>query len=167
MDRKNLTRLLRLVLAFGALCALALTSGCVAAAVGAGAVYMELAHREMDAPPPSVGAGQVSYVEGSLETSFPAGIESTARAVNATFPQLGYPKVSEKGDALGDTLIARTGHDKIIEIKLETVDGALTKVTIRVGAFGDEALSRSILGKIKVNLGDHQTGPVSSSSVAS
>ncbi len=167
MVHQNTPRVLRLVFAVSALSALALTSGCIAAAVGGGAVYMAVAQRQMEAGPRPVATGEVSYVEGSLVATFPAEIEPTARSVNATFPQLGYIKISEHADAQGDTLVARTGSDKRLEIKLESGGGELTKVTIRVGAFGDEGLSRTILERIKANLGGRRPGPGSSAPLPS
>ena len=49
-------------------------------------------------------------------------------------------------------LIARDAGDKKIEIELKKVLEHLTRVTIRVGVFGDEPLSRLMLERLKKNL---------------
>ena len=49
-------------------------------------------------------------------------------------------------------IVARTAEDKKIEIKVSSVSAAQAKVQIRVGVFGDEALSQRILEKIRANL---------------
>lgn len=55
-------------------------------------------------------------------------------------------------DALKAVLVARTAMDKKIEIAISNTGKKLTKIKIRVGVFGDEQLSMSILDKIKAGL---------------
>ena len=50
------------------------------------------------------------------------------------------------------TLVARGADDTRIEIKLTVVSPNVTRVGVRVGTFGDEALSRHILDKIEKHL---------------
>jgi len=117
----------------GALSVLATTSGCIVVAAGA-------------------GAAGVGYVEGAIDSSFAAGFEPSVRATNQAVGQLGFAKVSEKKDALNDSIVLRTGADKRIEIKVVFVTNDITKVTVRVGTFGDQSLSLAIIDKIKSNL---------------
>jgi len=49
-------------------------------------------------------------------------------------------------------IIARNAEDKRVEIKLSAVGEKHTKISIRVGAFGDERISIGILEKIKAKL---------------
>ena len=63
-----------------------------------------------------------------------------------------YAKVSENKDALKAVLVARTAMDKKIEITISNSGKKLTNIKIRVGVFGDEQLSMSILDKIKAGL---------------
>jgi hypothetical protein len=110
-------------------------SGCLAVAAGAGA-----------------GAA-VAYVRGKLEANLGADYEVAIAATNRAIQQLGYAKVSESKDSLVDNFVVRNADDKRIDIRLENAARGLTKVTIRVGHFfGDQALSVSILEKIKANL---------------
>jgi hypothetical protein len=113
---------------------LAATSGCVAMAAGAGA-----------------GAA-VAYMRGDLDTTLNAGYEKSVRAVNDAVKQLQFAKVSENKDALQATIIARNAADKKIELRSDKLADDATKLKIRVGTFGDDALTQSIREKIKANL---------------
>ena len=122
----------RLMLA-AAMLAASLT-GCVAVVAGA------------------AGAGTVAWVQGRLEAVLDANYEKAVTAANLAIKQFQFSKISEKKDALTAILIARTAEDKKVEIKVSKVGDQTSKVRIRVGFFGDEALSLTILDKIKTNL---------------
>jgi len=115
------------------LAALALSTGCLAAAAGA-------------------GAGAVAYVRGELDATVDASPDRTVRAVGRAVQQLEFAKVSESKDALLSITVVRNAADKKIEIRTERMGATLTRIKIRVGVFGDEALSQAILDKIKSNL---------------
>ena len=99
------------------------------------------------------GAGAaVAYVRGDLDANLSANLERSSTAVNRAVETLQFAKVSESKDALQAIFVARNAADKKIEIRLETGGDSLTKIKIRVGVFGDEALSVTILEKIKAAL---------------
>lgn len=129
-----LSGLLRLVVAVGLTGVTVVQSGCLIVAAGAAA------------------AGTVMYVRGELQASlanpYPAVITATGEAIE----KLQFRKISEKGDALKTVIVARTGSDKKVEITVKKVTDSVTKVEIRVGVFGNEALSMTILEKIKESL---------------
>lgn len=114
--------------------AAALPSGCLAVAAGA------------------AGAGTVAFVRGELAASLDQSFDQSVRATNRAIEDLKLAKISETQDALVATIIARTAEDKKIEITVSSVSAAQAKVQIRVGVFGDEALSQRILEKIRSNL---------------
>jgi hypothetical protein len=114
--------------------AVALSSGCVAVVAGAGA-----------------GAA-VAYVRGDLDATVKGGFEQAVRAANGAIVDLKFAKVSERKDALQAIIIARNAADKKIEIRVDQSGEKDSRVKIRVGVFGDEALSIAILDKIKANL---------------
>lgn len=134
---KKLTYFFR-TLAAGLLAAnLLLSSGCflfAVAAVGAGA------------------AGTVAYVDGKLEASLGYSFESVAAASNRAISQLQFAQPEERKDALSDTLTTHDAKGDSIEVIVTKVGDSLTKVDIRVGTFGDQQMSQSILDKIKANL---------------
>jgi hypothetical protein len=118
-----------------AACAAALigTTGCVVVAAGA-------------------GAGAVAYVRGDLDTTLNADYEKVVAATREAIEQLEFAKMSDNKDALKAVLVSRTAQDKKVEITLQNTGKKITNVKIRVGVFGDEQLSLSILDKIKSNL---------------
>jgi hypothetical protein len=124
---------IRLVLAAAALVLASLT-GCVAVVAGA------------------AGAGAVAYVRGELESMLSAGYDNSADAANRAVQQLQFAKISERKDALTDIITVRTAGDRKVVIKIIKVADLNSKVKIRVGWFGDEALSLTILEKIRANL---------------
>ena len=134
MKTKNSSRLVAFVGVSAALVTLAGTSGCLAVAAGAGA------------------GATVAYVRGDLDATLSAGLDKSARAVNKAVEQLQFAKVSESKDALQVIVIARNAADKKIELHLDKLGDEATKLKIRVGTFGDDALQVAILEKVKANL---------------
>ena len=126
--------LLRLVVAVGLTGATVLQTGCLVVAAGAAA------------------AGTVAYVRGELQASLANPYRDVITATGKALEKLQFSKVSEKGDALKTVIVARTGADKKVEITVKKVTDSVTKVEIRVGVFGDETLSMTILDKIKESL---------------
>ena len=110
-------------------------SGCVVAVAGAAA-----------------GAGAIAYVRGELETSLDHNYSKVVDATRSALTDLEFNKISERKDAIDAELIYRTALDKKVTIKLSKVTDKTTKVKIRVDLLGDEALSMSILEKIKAKL---------------
>lgn len=108
-------------------------SGCILAAAGA-------------------GAGAVAYVRGELETNLDADYDRAVEATRGALADLEFARVSENKDALKAVLIFRTAMDKRVEVSLTNSAKKLTNIKIRVGVFGDEQVSLSVLNKIKARL---------------
>lgn len=125
--------LCRVLAALALAASVALHSGCLAVAAGA------------------AGAGTVAFVRGELAASLDQNFDRSVRATERAIADLKFAKISEKQDALVAVIVARTAEDKKIEIKVSSVSTAQAKVQIRVGVFGDEALSQRILEKIRTN----------------
>lgn len=117
-----------------ALAILALTSGCIAVLAGAGA------------------GATVAYVRGDLDTTLDRNLDRSARATRKTIEQLEYVLVSHQQDALQAVFAARNASDQKLEIYLEKASDDSTKLKIRLGTFGNEALQNEILAKLKSNL---------------
>jgi hypothetical protein len=116
---------------------LAATAGCVVAAVGAAG---------------AAGAGTVAFIRGELEATVSSSFETVIPAASKAVGQLGFSKIRETKDALAAEIVARTALDKKVDIKLNKETDQLTRVSIRIGFFGDEVKSRAILDQIKQNL---------------
>jgi len=117
--------------------ALALSSsGCLAVAVGAGA------------------AGTVAYLAGDLEAEEPYGVEQTYAAARATADGLGLRIIEGQTgrDALAARVVARDSADKKIEVRLKAITKNATKISIRVGTFGDDTKAHLIYNTIRDNL---------------
>jgi hypothetical protein len=127
-------QLLCLVLLLGALAMNA--GGCLAVAVGAGA------------------AGTVAYLAGDLETEEPYNIEQTYAAAREAVEELGLNVIEgETGkDALSARVVARDSADKKVEIRLNAVTRQTTKLSVRVGTFGNDAKAHLIYNTIRENL---------------
>ena len=99
-----------------------------------------------------VGAGTVAYLKGELKSTEEASIDKTWQAAQEAIKDLEFIVTSKGKDAFSAKLIARDAGDQKIEIELKKVSEHLTRVTIRVGVFGDEPLSRLMLERLKKNL---------------
>jgi hypothetical protein len=136
---------------FGKMCCVALlitlTAGCTKwqalTAAGLGAA--------------GAGVAAVYYAKGDLEADLDNHIDHVYQTSVSTIEKRGY-KVTEKNvdDESGriDATIPAMGTEKSqdLTIKLERKSEQFTHIAIRIGIFGDEALSRAILDDIQSKL---------------
>lgn len=99
----------------------------------------------------AAGTG-VAWYSGRLEANMDQNIEAVFAASQKALNQLEFANISNKKTSVDAQLVSRTALDKKVEITLQKVTDRSTKVMIRVGVFGDETLSMSILDKIKAAL---------------
>lgn len=120
----------RIFLAVFFICGAVYLSGCVVAAVGAGA------------------AGTVAFFRGDLEAVESASLERVYKATERTVEKLklGVTKVTR--DSSQATFVVRDAAGEKITIKLKATAKNTTKLSIRIGMFGDEIKSRQIYQKI-------------------
>ena len=109
-------------------------SGCLLAAVGAGA------------------AGTVAYAKGDLEVIRSEGITEVYEATRNAVEQLEYSITESRKDATSARVVARDSQDDKITIKLKATPEGPTEVSIRVGTWGSETRSNIIYSKIKENI---------------
>jgi hypothetical protein len=109
------------------------SSGCVAAAIGA-------------------GAGTVAYIRGDLEAEEAKGIDAVYKATLKAMDELELAVNQKSKDEMTATVATRDAEDKKITVKLKATATNSTKISIRIGIFGDETKSRLIYEKIKENL---------------
>ena len=110
-----------------------LIPGCVVAAVG-------------------VGAGTVAYVMGNLKAVEAKNIDAVYNATKKAIAELELKTSTDTKDAMSAVITARDAQDKKITIKLEATTQETTKLSVRVGWFGNETKSRLIYDKIRENL---------------
>lgn len=109
-------------------------SGCFVAVVGAGA------------------AAGVGYAKGDLEAVLDAEPTDVYDASLKAMDELELPVISKEKNALEAKIVSRTTEDKKVQITIKRTETNATKLSIRIGVFGDEVLSRLIYDKIKANL---------------
>ena len=97
----------------------------------------------------AAAGGTVAYVKGDLQTVESADIDAVYKAALKAVDELELSITQKTKDAMSAKIVARDAQDKKITIKLgATVEGA-TKVSIRVGLFGNKRKSRLIYEQIK------------------
>ena len=108
--------------------------GCLVVAVGAGA------------------AGTVAYVKGDLETVESANIDKVYDATLHAMDRMKLPIIAKTKDAMTAKITSRDAQDKKVTITLTAAADRSTKITIRVGTFGDQSKSVLIYDEIKKGL---------------
>ena len=111
--------------------------GCAVLLVGGGAV---------------AGAGMVAYAKGELTAAETADLDRVWAAAQGAMDDLDFVIQSRLTTAGSAKLIARGAGSRRVTVTVERRVGSLTDITVRVGYFGDEPLSRLILQKIRQRL---------------
>jgi len=124
----------QLILAGLYVAAAVLLTGCIIAAVGAGA------------------AGTVAYVKGDLEATESKKLDVVYDATKKALTDLELSISQDTKDQMGATVIARDSQDRKATVKLTAVTDESTAISIRFGTFGNEAKSTMVYNKIKENL---------------
>lgn len=97
------------------------------------------------------GAG-VAYVRGDTETILPAHPEDVASASAAAAKQMNLTVTSNNASTLDARVVARTASDTPVVVVARAEGPDASRVTIRVGRFGDDAMQATMLEKIRQNL---------------
>ena len=117
---------------------LSLSSGCAVFVVGAVA---------------GAGVGGYAWVRGEARVTEGASLDRSWTATLAAMQELQYPITKQGKDTIAGELTAVNGSGKKVNIYLKRASTTATEISVRVGTFGDEALSRTILMKIEKHLG--------------
>ncbi|MFC1783039.1 DUF3568 domain-containing protein [Planctomycetota bacterium] len=94
-------------------------------------------------------AGTVAYVKGDFESTEKKSVEQLYNASLRALESLNIPVISKVQDALSAQIEGRNAEDKKVTVKIEAQENDLSKISIRIGTFGDQAQSRMIYDKIK------------------
>jgi hypothetical protein len=123
-------------------------SGCLVAAAGAAA-----------------GAGAYAYYQGNHGDTFAGEFGQTYQATKAALADLNMPVRHEQHHGLSGTIESSIEDGSRVTIDIEehprltSSDGHVTEVKVRVGTFGDSAVSSKLHGQIRAHLS--QRGVVS------
>ncbi|MBF0554828.1 MAG: DUF3568 family protein [Nitrospirae bacterium] len=106
--------------------------GCVAAVVGAGA-----------------GVGTYAYISGKLKYDFDHSVLYVHRATKEALEDMKLPIYEDRSDKLSAVLKSKFADGDEINISMESLSDRSSSISIRVGIFGNEKKSLSILEEIK------------------
>jgi len=121
-----------------AVCSALCSSGCAWLAIGAAGA--------------GVGVGTYAYIRGELEAAYPSPYNETWSATLAALDKLEIRKKSAEKDAFGGLIEAARADGTSIKIRVTPITDASTSVKIRVGTFGDRAISETISAEIESRL---------------
>jgi len=94
----------------------------------------------------------VGWIRNALEQVVDAPIDRTGIAATAALNEMKFREVTSKVDAIEGEITALTAQDTRITILLKKVTPKTTKISIRVGVFGDEAVSQQIFDLMQKKL---------------
>lgn len=97
-------------------------------------------------------AGTVAYIRGDLQAVVDSNLDRTGNAVQRAARDLDLIAVSDAKDQTSAKYIFRTATDRKIEVNLKHATDRTTNISIRVGVFGDETLSRQFYDRIRARL---------------
>lgn len=100
----------------------------------------------------AAGAGSYAYVTGELKASEAVSLENAYQAAQQAMSDLEFTVTDKEKDAFYAEVNARRASGKKIKIKLDKESNSLTRISIRVGTFGDESMSQKILERIKKHI---------------
>ena len=95
-----------------------------------------------------VGAGTYRFIRGQLEVAYPSEYQETWSATLAALESLEMRKKSANKDAFGGTIEAARADGTGIKMVVTPITSASTSVKIRVGFFGNRAMSEMIADEI-------------------
>ena len=98
------------------------------------------------------GAAGAIYVKGRLVENLDASVAALHMASREALNELGLPIIDDSVDNRTGKLRSEYADGKRVWIDIAMESPAATKITVRVGSFGDPARSQDILDRIKRNL---------------
>lgn len=108
------------------------------------------------------GVAGVAYVMGDLEAWVKEDPRTVQAATVLAFDSLQIRKVSSEASAFDAKVIGRTATDVKIQVTVKASKAETNKLSIRVGVFGDENISRKIHREIQRFLPQAATDQVNS-----
>ncbi len=98
------------------------------------------------------GALTVAYIDGKVVADYGYSLDQVAAAARQAISDLGFAQPEEIKDETAVTFNTHNAKGNSIKIAITRTSDKSSKVTIRVGTFGDKELSMLINDKIKAGL---------------
>ena len=100
------------------------------------------------------GVGATKYVKGEMEGSYAATMSSTWLACKGALGELGIGIFGSSKETPTHWVIeGRSEGGKEVQVTLDALSDKVTKVSVRVGIFGDQQLSTKIHDAVSRRLG--------------
>jgi hypothetical protein len=106
----------------------------------------------------AAAAAGYAYYNGCLYRDYPASLGDSLAAVRTSLVELQFPIVKEETDTGSALVMTRTADGSKVRIHLDVVPSRIpvepsaTRVSVRVGAFGDEPVSVRLLDQVSAHL---------------
>jgi hypothetical protein len=100
-----------------------------------------------------VGTLGLAYIQGEHQVDVSAGPAKTIQAVSQTVVDHGFILISSRSDELGGEVIARTKTDAKVRVTAQRLASGHSRLWVRIGVLGNEALSDELLTAIRERLG--------------
>lgn len=104
--------------------------------------------------PGEEGSGTYSWSQRELKGDFSGSLLDVAAAAERAFKDLRLVSVDQTVDGLKGRVTARTADGSSVRIKLKAMEFEATRFSIKVGAFGDKAMSQQVARYIARELAD-------------
>ena len=103
---------------------------------------------------PGCGTSQPEFenVAGTIEGVIPANPEKVTLAAKKVVEELKFNDITYTSTKIDGYVTARTAQDAEIDIKVDLSGDDSSEIAVKVGNFGDEAVSLKILSMIKSKL---------------
>ena len=103
-------------------------------------------------PRTPVGTGTFSHVSGHLAWTYPFDIHTTWSATLRALDKLNIQIQDKAVDGLGGTILAQRADQTKVSVTLEPVSKRATRVSIKIGTFGNREQSENIHAMIQQEL---------------
>lgn len=103
-------------------------------------------------PREPVGTGTFSYVSGRLAWTYPVDIQTAWSATLNALNKLNIQVQDKAVDGLGGSIIAQRADQTKVFLTFEPVSQRTTRVSIKIGAFGNREQSENIHALIQQEL---------------
>lgn len=94
----------------------------------------------------------VAYVRGDLETVVEGTPERIIAASRGAAMDMNLSVISSGASALDGEMIARTADDTKVTVNTKVQSDKMSTISIRVGLWGDRAVSQQVLDRIRARL---------------
>ena len=106
----------------------------------------------------AAAAAGYAYYNGCLYRDYPASLGDSLAAVRTALVELQFPILKEETDTGSAVVLTRTADGSKVRIHLDLVPSRIpvevsaTRISVRVGALGDEAVSVRLLDQVNAHL---------------